>query len=120
MKVIEDDKTKTQITFVEVEDTGSVLVIKKKSLESAVRELKHWQDNPSASNFTSQLYNIMCKADSDNKKKILKGFPARMVAYLLWLDAPDKDEFYKKYSNLTELDIPELDFENIDPETLSY
>lgn len=103
-------ETKSFLVFEEM-TTGARFDVQKVQLEKAVRELKNWQDNLFSSNFSAMLYNLICKADIDNKKKLLKGFPARMCAYILWYTSKDKEEFYEKYLNLTpEPDTQEGEF----------
>lgn len=96
-----EQETKSFLVYRE-KTTDTRIDVDKARLEKAVRELYHWQQNPQATFFTAQLYNLACKADAENAKKLLLGFPARMIAYLLWYTAHDQDEFFHTYMNLTE------------------
>ena len=58
-------------------------------------ELKRWQYS-GGSNFTLQLFNLISKADDENKQKILIGFPAEICAYLMWYY---KESFDVKYES---------------------
>ncbi len=68
-------------------------------LTYAVKELFFWQYNRmQGDNFHSLLYNLICKADSKNKLKFWKGFPAEMEAMRLWNAASDQgDELFREY-----------------------
>ncbi len=110
MRIVKESETKSFICFRET-TTDTKLDVEKSRLEKAVWELRTWEMNPQASNFTAQLYNLVCKADCENQKKLLQGFPARMAAYLLWYNSPDKEAFYNEYLYLTD---KEQKNENID------
>ena len=72
---------------------GNVYCAMKSKVKWALCELKRWQYT-SGSNFTHQLFNLIAKADEENKLKLLKGFPAVMCAYLMWYY---KESFDTKY-----------------------
>jgi len=101
MRIVKESETKSFICFREI-TTDTKLDVEKSRLEKAVEELKVWQANPHATFFTAQLYNLVCKADCENQKKLLQGFPARMAAYLLWYNSTDKEAFYNEYLYLTD------------------
>lgn len=94
------NETKSFISFREV-TTDTVIDVQKHLFERAVAELRHWDYHPEATNFSVALFNLIAKADMENSKKLLTGFPNRMAAYLLWMQSPDKDKFYEKYLNIT-------------------
>ena len=93
------DETKNTIDFLEIISNRKITLIKE-DFEKAVKELNYWQQDRSASNFHSLLYNLICKADSLNSEKLLKGFPDEMVAYLLWCQSEVFDETFNEFNIL--------------------
>jgi hypothetical protein len=63
----------------------------------AVRELHFWQYGQNSFNFSSLLYVLMQKADSNNRVKLAIGFPVEYEAFCEWSDAPSQDAFFEKY-----------------------
>lgn len=80
------------------EKTGNNFIVGKDELKTAIEKLQHWLFNPMETNFSSLLYSLIAKADEDNFKKLLKGFPVRTTAYLLWYSSKDEDAFWDEYS----------------------
>ncbi len=70
---------------------------KDKSVRLAIQELYYWQRNDDASNFTALLYTLMTKADIGNRARLASAFPNQDMAFRLWHDAPDEDEFFRDW-----------------------
>ena len=90
MTVAEMKMTKS---FVECVVDGKIYNLSKSYLLLAINEVKRWQYG-GATNFTAKLIGLIAKADSSNKRKIFKGFPEEVIAYLMWYT---KIAFGKKY-----------------------
>jgi len=97
IKIKLEGETKNFFIF-KKEGAAQTYDIEKNALARALRELKHWHNNPNGTNFTSKLYGLMVKADKDNSEKLFNGFPVRTTAYLLWFYAPDEQELFNKYA----------------------
>lgn len=67
------------------------------TLTEALRELYFWKFNPS-DNFHSLLFTLIAKADLDNRKSLALAFPAEVLAWNMWQESPDEDEFFKLHS----------------------
>jgi len=78
--------------------TGRDFILSKPELQTAAEGLWHWMTNPMSTNFSSLLYSLIAKADEENFKKLLKGFPTRTIAYLLWYSSKNEDAFWDEYS----------------------
>ncbi len=78
------------------QETGERYDISKDQLALAFIHLKEWQTH-GGNNFSCKLFDLMCKADAENFRKIFNGFPARTTAYILWYLAPDKEVLFNKY-----------------------
>lgn len=62
-------------------------------LEKAYLDWQYYYDNPSATNFSSVICYLICKADSDNLYRLSKGFPEHVrvfVETLLLKDVPEE------------------------------
>jgi hypothetical protein len=82
-------------------NNGSMLteMLARKELHHAIKELYFWQYGD-GTNFNSLLYNLFRKADIGNFSKLSKGFPEFAVAYLLWYNSNDSEQFFKHYDFL--------------------
>ena len=60
-------------------------------LELAIAKLYYWQypNRETPPNFSSDLYNLIKKADGTNRAKLCKVFPAEFVAMHLWENSGD-------------------------------
>lgn len=96
MYILKESESKSFLVFKEI-TTNSRIDVEKFAFNRAIAELKNWDYNREASNFSAKLFELISKADMCNKQKLLKGFPCRTSAYLLWMQAPDKESFYKEY-----------------------
>lgn len=96
MYIQKETESKSFLVFSEM-TTNSRIDVEKEAFGRAVAELKNWDYNRGASNFSAKLFELMSKADMSNKQKLLKGFPCRTSAYLLWMQAPDKEAFYREH-----------------------
>ena len=92
-------ETKNMLDFIEIL-TGEKICLMKSDFRKAVEKLKEWQENPTADNFTCRLFCLICKADFNNKKKFLKGFPDIMIVYLLWYYSKSQESFFAKWGNI--------------------
>jgi 2-oxo-4-hydroxy-4-carboxy--5-ureidoimidazoline (OHCU) decarboxylase len=99
LMISKDSETLNMLGFQELV-TGNKFILMKENFAKAVRELRYWQQNPTANNFHSMLYNLICKADERNKTKLLTGFPDEMTAYLLWYKSTSSDDFFKEWAYL--------------------
>ena len=74
---------------------------KTQEMKTAVQELYFWArgrgSSSPPSNFTAKLYDLIAKADTLNKLKIAKGFPAEVSAYNEWMHSKTEVEFFKRY-----------------------
>lgn len=61
----------------------------------AVQELYRWTIF-GGSWFTSQLYDLIAKADNENKAKLSVGFPHEVTAYVQWQKALSETEFFNE------------------------
>lgn len=99
LRVMPSGETKNMLDFIEFL-TGEKITIMKTDFIKAVEQLKFWRQNQSATNFSSMLFSLFCKADSLNRIKFLHGFPAEMIVYLLWYYSKSEDEFFEMWSNI--------------------
>ena len=68
--------------FIEINLFGEKTHIDKGYLYWCLGEVIGWQKG--RSNFTAKLMALIAKADSNNKKRLAKGFTEEVFAYLLW------------------------------------
>lgn len=61
----------------------------------AVQRLYYWQQG--GTNYTSLLYDLMVKADSDNFKKLATVYPMEANALIAWRTSPSQDTFFQTY-----------------------
>lgn len=92
LKIEEMSDTKSMVDFV---INGKKYCGMKSRLWWAITEVKRWQ-HTGGSNFTIQLIQLIAKADDENKKKILAGFPEVVCAYLMWFF---KEGFEQKFTD---------------------
>lgn len=92
LKVKNMNDTKNMVDF---EIDGKKYCVMKWHLQRALGEVKRWQ-HTGGSNFTIQLIQLIAKADDENKKKLLAGFPDVVCAYLMWYF---KEGFEQKFDN---------------------
>ena len=71
--------------------------IPKSEIHRAVQELYYWQRRDDASNFTALLYRLISKADIVNSARLELAFPSEFMAFTLWQDAPNEEEFFKHW-----------------------
>ena len=115
LSVIQTGETRNMIDFLEIYSSASIYLMKTDFL-NAVQQLKIWRENQSSTDFSSLLFNMFCKADIENKKKFLLGFPAEMTAYLLWYHSDTEAKFFEKYENIKIADPETNETENDDNE----
>lgn len=98
--IMPSGETKNMIDFTEIL-TGEKICIMKTDFIKAVEQLKFWRQNQNATNFSSMLFSLFCKADLQNRIKFLKGFPAEMTVYLLWYHSNSEQEFFDTWGEIT-------------------
>jgi hypothetical protein len=106
MTVTKIDETKSFIDFdVDIKNFTDVFSFSKEEFNKAFKEFEHWRNDLTATNFSVQLFRLICKADSENMAKFLRGFPEHTIVYLLWYESPTEDEFYEKWGNIKIEDV---------------
>lgn len=101
MTVTKIDETKSFIDFdVDIKNFTDVFSFSKEEFNKAFKEFEHWRNDLTATNFSAQLFSLICKADRENMAKFLCGFPEHTIVYLLWYESPTEDEFYEKWGNI--------------------
>lgn len=63
-------------------------------ITDAIRELYFTTDSDC---FSSKLFNLFCKADRNNFRKLSSAFPEYAVAYCLWYFSKNQSEFFKRH-----------------------
>lgn len=70
-------------------------------LVNAIRELYFYEVTRTAGGFKTQLFDLIKKADNENKEKIRLGFPNEVEALELWNKAGNMgNDLFKKYGIL--------------------
>lgn len=99
LRIEEMSDTKNMVDFV---IKGKRYCVMKGCLRQALLECKRWQYS-GGSNFTIKLFDLIAKADDENKQKILLGFPSEVCAYLMWfyeesfgVKHQSEEEFFEK------------------------
>ena len=95
VRVVLESETKNFWTFKEIGLNTKPYDVPKTQIADAFQHLQRWQEEPKASNFSTKLYELMAKADSENFRKIFNGFPARATAYSLWYYTTNKTQLQK-------------------------
>ena len=90
MTIEKISETKNFIDF--IHSSGLKICLEKPILKRAVEEFITWLKIKDLDSFSSNLFSLIARADTDNMLRFLKGFPAETVAYLLW--------YYSKISDL--------------------
>lgn len=85
------NSSKNLICFEEL-TTGLKAQLMKENVYKAMQNLYFWQKNSDLTNFSSMLYQLLCKADDSNKLKIFVGFPEETVCFLLWYTNREESE----------------------------
>lgn len=76
-------------------------MLSEKELKTAIHRLLDYKSGNS--NFTAQLYQLMAKADSENKSKLQKAFPVEAQAYELWFHSENEKQFFADWG----IELPE-------------
>lgn len=66
-------------------------------LQEAAKDIWIWQSYYNNS-FSSELYNLIAKADGQNKAKLARGFPVEVYSYLEWCATKPEVIFFRRYS----------------------
>jgi len=53
---------------------------------------------PHASHFTAELYRLINKADSSNRRRLVEAFPLHVRMYEEWMHTEDRFAFFTKYN----------------------
>lgn len=99
LKIIKTGETKNMLNFEEL-TSGIKICLMKSDFSKVLERFKNWRNDNFATNFTAQLFNLMCHADDVNKIKFLKGFPTETTIFLLWYTSKGEEEFLREYSNI--------------------
>lgn len=67
------------------------------TVKEAIEELFHWQHSSKPDWFTARLYDLISHADSFNRQRLSIAFPAEVLAWSMWHEAPDGEEFFKEH-----------------------
>lgn len=97
--VIKTDETKNMLNFTSLL-TGENICVMKTDFIKAIEKFKIWREHQGLTDFTSQLFCLMCRADENNRLKFLKGFPVEMIIYLLWYYSNSEEEFFETWGNI--------------------
>lgn len=101
LKIIKTGETKSMLDFEEL-TSGIKICLMKSDFSTVLERFKNWRKDNFATNFTAQLFNLMCHADDVNKIKFLKGFPTETIIFLLWYTSKSgEEEFLREYGNIT-------------------
>jgi hypothetical protein len=70
----------------------------KMTIEEAIKELYFWKAHAgTATNFTAKLYDLISKADPQNKEALRKGFSLEVAAWEAWQDSIDEEKFFASH-----------------------
>lgn len=67
------------------------------TLEEAIKELYNWRHTDRADWFTAMLFNMFGKADTENHCRLAIGFPSEAMAWQLWQEASNEEQFFKEH-----------------------
>lgn len=76
-----------------------------KELKDAAYALYLWQCG-GATNFTAMLFDLIAKADTNNKAKLGRAFPVEVAAYLEWHNSESPKKFFQRYKIINEQGEP--------------
>jgi len=65
------------------------------SIDRCIEHLYHWQYSRSDS-FSAHLFQLIMKADSNNRLRLLDAFPNHFTAWQMWWNAPDDRAFFRQ------------------------
>jgi len=65
--------------------------------ERKVFDFKLYRTNGACSSFVASLYNLIERADKNNREKIRLGFPVEVEIFEEWQAAPTEKDFFNKY-----------------------
>ena len=92
LEITKINETKNFLNFKEkISDLEICLM--KEDYKRALTRFMYWKKNTNSTNFTAQLFNLICKADDLNKINFLKGFPAETIIWLLWYAGEEIERF---------------------------
>lgn len=83
-------------SLVDFEVDGVKYCVMKSALKSALKKVERWQYISGCTDFGVKLIGLIAKADDNNKRKFLKGFPEEVCAYFMWFH---KRGFGKNYTS---------------------
>jgi len=61
------------------------------NLIRGMQDLVYWQGG--ADHFNAVIYNLISKADNNNKELLRKGFPYHVLSFEIWQECPSHDDF---------------------------
>lgn len=62
-----------------------------------VEKLYHWQYGSDKTNFSSQIFSLMGKADAENEVRLYRGFKEYVIVWKLWYYHPNPPQFFKEW-----------------------
>ena len=104
--VIKAGETKNMLDFTSLLN-GENICIMKTDFIKVMEKFKIWRSCQTLTDFTSQLFCLMCHADEPNRLRFLKGFPTETVIYLLWYYSNSEQEFFDEWGSIKIID-PEI------------
>ncbi len=76
-----------------------------KELKQAAFDLYLWQCG-GATNFTAMLFDLIAKADANNKAKLSRAFPVEVATYVEWYNSESPKKFFQRYQIINEQGEP--------------
>lgn len=93
-----EGQTTNMIEFVTVD--GKHIHIMKDEFNRVLGYFRIWRKDLCGSNFSSELFRLMCKADFSNMQRFLTGFPTETIIYQLWYHSKSEEDFFKIWGNI--------------------
>ncbi len=72
-----------------------------KELKQAAFDLYMWQYAGTTS-FTAMLFDLIAKADANNKAKLSRAFPVEVAIFLEWYNSESPTKFFQRYQIINE------------------
>lgn len=70
-----------------------------KRLRAARREFFYWKTNPGANNFSALLYDLICKADRENLRRLGSAYPEFVEVWVAYQQSQDPNGFIARCAN---------------------
>ncbi len=102
IKLTKSNETKNMLYF--TSPLVKEICVMKSDFISVIKKFQLWHTNAvlesNLSDFTSKLFDLICKSDYYNQMRFLKAFPVEMIVYSLWYHAPTEKYFYETWGNI--------------------